>query len=49
VCKCNGDLGCLIVRIDATTPRAEYRGETYYFCSEDCKKEFEAKPAKYVK
>ena len=27
---------------------ASYQGTTYYFCSHDCKKRFEATPAKYV-
>lgn len=27
--------------------RAEYEGQTYYFCSTDCKEEFEANPADY--
>jgi len=26
-----------------------YQGKTYYFCSDDCKKQFDAEPAKYVK
>jgi YHS domain-containing protein len=28
---------------------AEYRGETYYFCTDFCKKKFLENPAKYVK
>jgi membrane fusion protein, copper/silver efflux system len=28
--------------------KTEHRGETYYFCSEMCKKSFEANPAKYL-
>jgi P-type Cu+ transporter len=27
---------------------AQYRGETFYFCSEECKKKFEADPERYV-
>jgi membrane fusion protein, copper/silver efflux system len=27
---------------------AEYKGETYYFCAESCKKSFEANPSKYL-
>jgi membrane fusion protein, copper/silver efflux system len=27
----------------------EYNGQTYYFCSEECKKQFDANPAKFVK
>ncbi|HDO26018.1 MAG TPA: YHS domain-containing protein, partial [Nitrospirae bacterium] len=26
-----------------------YRGETYYFCSANCKENFEKEPEKYVK
>ena len=26
----------------------EYKGEKYYFCSEDCKKNFEKEPKKYI-
>jgi Cu(I)/Ag(I) efflux system membrane fusion protein len=32
----------------ANTLKVQYKGETYYFCSETCKKSFEADPAKYV-
>ncbi len=31
------------------TLKAEYQGETYYFCSEMCRKSFEASPEKYVR
>ena len=27
---------------------AEHEGTTYYFCSEDCKEEFEADPSGYA-
>jgi Cu+-exporting ATPase len=27
--------------------KLEYKGKTYYFCSEGCKKSFEKKPDKY--
>lgn len=27
---------------------SEYQGETYYFCSEHCKKVFDKEPEKYV-
>lgn len=34
---------------EATAPaKSEYRGETFYFCSEDCKKRFEADQERYV-
>ena len=29
--------------------KSEYNGQTYYFCSTDCKKKFEAEPQRYVK
>jgi membrane fusion protein, copper/silver efflux system len=38
--------------VDPKTPdvvKTEYRGETYYFCSEDCKKSFEANPERYAR
>lgn len=28
---------------------AEYRGQTFYFCSEGCKEEFEKNPDKYAR
>jgi YHS domain-containing protein len=28
--------------------KSEYDGKTYYFCSVDCKEEFDADPASYV-
>ncbi|OGO30195.1 MAG: hypothetical protein A2Z29_07825 [Chloroflexi bacterium RBG_16_56_11] len=28
--------------------KSEYMGQTYYFCSQGCKKSFDANPAKYV-
>jgi YHS domain-containing protein len=49
VCRCNNDLGCLIVRIDQTTPRSDWQGTTYYFCSQDCKAAFDRAPGQYVK
>ena len=29
--------------------RAEYEGQTYFFCSEECRQKFEAQPAAFVK
>ena len=48
VCKANGDLGCIRVRIDEKTPRASYRGATYYFCADRCRVAFEKTPEKYL-
>jgi YHS domain-containing protein len=28
--------------------KAEYKGKTYYFCSDDCKSKFEKDPTKYA-
>ena len=49
VCRCNNDLGCLIVHIDDKTPRSTYRDKVYYFCSEDCKAAFDKSPEPYLK
>lgn len=48
VCRYNNDLACVCVRVKETTPSTVYAGETYYFCSEDCRAEFQKKPAKYT-
>ncbi len=29
--------------------RLEYRGQTYYFCAEACRKQFEAEPERFLK
>jgi P-type Cu+ transporter len=36
------------VDADATQHRAEYQGQTYYFCSAGCRTKFIADPSKYV-
>lgn len=28
--------------------RMEYRGQTYYFCSQSCQEQFRANPARYT-
>jgi len=48
VCKKNADLACVDVAVDDKTPRTEYQGKTYYFCSDDCRKDFAKNPAKYA-
>jgi YHS domain-containing protein/putative intracellular protease/amidase len=43
---------CLVcgMNVDpATAPKSVYKGKTYYFCSEDDKKTFDALPDKFVK
>jgi YHS domain-containing protein len=29
--------------------KSEYNGQTYYFCSKECKQRFEAQPERYIK
>jgi membrane fusion protein, copper/silver efflux system len=44
------DLVCGMT-VDPKSPgtlKTQYKGETYYFCSETCKKSFEANPDKYI-
>jgi RND family efflux transporter MFP subunit len=37
------------MEVDASkAAKSEYRGKTYYFCSEHCKKEFDKNPARYL-
>jgi YHS domain-containing protein len=48
VCKMNFDLACIDVPVDQKTPTYMYNGQTYYFCSEDCKAKFMKQPEKYV-
>ena len=48
VCKHNADLACVDVAVTDQTPSATYKGQRYYFCSEDCKNEFEKNPGKYA-
>jgi Cu+-exporting ATPase len=36
------------VREDRAAATSEYKGKTYYFCSEYCKKEFDRNPKKYL-
>jgi YHS domain-containing protein len=48
VCRYNNDLACVNVRLKDSTPRAEYAGKVYYFCSEDCRTDFLKNPKKYL-
>jgi Cu+-exporting ATPase len=34
--------------VDASSPKAEHNGKTYYFCCSGCKKKFESEPAKFL-
>lgn len=33
---------------DDAEASSEYNGQTYYFCSEECKESFDKRPDKYV-
>ena len=48
VCLYNRDLGCVRVRVEETTPRATYRGKTYYFCRDTCRQAFLKDPGHYL-
>lgn len=39
--------GMMIEQGDAVAT-SEYQGHTYYFCSQDCKAEFDANPTDYA-
>jgi hypothetical protein len=47
VCRYEGDLACLCVRIEPDTPSSECAGERYYFCSRACREEFLRHPERY--
>jgi YHS domain-containing protein len=47
VCLHNADLGCVCVKVEADTPRAEWNGKTWYFCSEECKRAFLSDPKRF--
>jgi len=48
VCRHNNDLACVCVDVTDKTPRTEYNGKTYYFCSDACREAFLKKPEKYL-
>jgi len=48
VCRCAGDLACLVVRLEADTPRTTFDGTTYHFCSAECRARFEAEPRAFI-
>ena len=48
VCRYHNDLACVCVKVTESTPKTEYQGQTYFFCSEDCKMTFLKKPEKYL-
>jgi P-type Cu+ transporter len=38
----------MMVEPDTAAAKAEHGGKTYYFCSVDCKEEFEEDPESYL-
>lgn len=41
------DVICGMKVQESTAFKSEYRGKTYYFCSEHCKEKFDQNPVKY--
>lgn len=37
------------VTYDTAQARSEYNGQTYYFCSMDCKEAFDRDPERYIR
>jgi YHS domain-containing protein len=34
--------------VDVQSPKSDYQGSTYYFCSANCKRKFDATPEKFA-
>ena len=49
VCRYNNDLACVEFRMKETTPKVDYHGQTYCFCSKTCEAAFVKNPAKYAR
>ena len=39
----------MTVTYESAEARSEYNGQTYYFCSMDCKEQFEKDPERYIR
>ena len=48
ICRFHCDLACLRVAVRPDAPHADVDGETYYFCSEECRCQFVADSRKYL-
>lgn len=48
VCRNKRDFSCLEIKKTPDTPHAQFGGRTYWFCSEHCRSDFEASPARYL-
>lgn len=49
VCAFFYDMGCINITVEENTPKSSYGGVTYYFCSKECKVDFDKNPSKYLK
>ena len=49
VCAYFSDMGCINITVEENTPKSSYGGVTYYFCSTECKVDFDKNPSKYLK
>ncbi|CAG1771569.1 Copper-transporting P-type ATPase [uncultured bacterium] len=49
VCAYLSDMGCINIVADESTPKSTHEGITYYFCSKECKEDFDKNPSKYLK
>ncbi len=49
VCAYFSDMGCINIVVDEHTPKSTYENVTYYFCSTECKQDFDKNPPKYLK
>jgi len=47
VCLHNADLACVCVKVATDTPRVEWDGKTWYFCSEECRAAFLSDPRRF--
>lgn len=48
VCAYCRDLACIVIPVTVDTPKVEYKGRTFYFCSDSCRDSFLAEPEKYL-
>ena len=39
----------MTVTYESAEARSEYNGQTYYFCSMDCKEQFDKDPERYIR
>jgi|SRR6185503_8596181 len=49
VCRYNNDLACVEFHMKETTPKVEYHGQTFCFCSKSCEAAFARNPGKYAR